>query len=176
MDEILKEYHFGFALEMVGLSTSMTLIIFGEPTRQLVTRLYGEKSAVRTSKWCYEKESNNVTDNLLFRPEFFDKWATLPGIEACTRLLGMMKFQSNIFSNCNVLYSVPHLLPPVMDEIEKLTRPLKTTRVLFICRLCKTSLKPRVFKDDHWLTRRDGREVVMRKRSSPRTSNLWPGL
>jgi hypothetical protein len=55
----------------------------------------------------------------LFHPEFFEKWATLPEIEACTRLLGMMKFQSNIFSNCNVLHSVPHLLPPVIDEIEK---------------------------------------------------------
>jgi hypothetical protein len=119
MDEIFKEYHFGFAPEMLEPSTSTTLIIFGEPARQLVARLYGEKSAVRTSKWCYSKESNNTTDNLLFHQEFFDTWATLPEIEACTRLLGMMKFQSKIFSNCNILYSVPHLLPPVIDEIEK---------------------------------------------------------
>jgi hypothetical protein len=55
MDEILKEYHFGFAPEMLELSTSTTLIIFGEPARQLVARLYGAKSAVRTSKWCYSK-------------------------------------------------------------------------------------------------------------------------
>jgi hypothetical protein len=50
---------------MLELSTSTTPIIFGEPARQLVTRLYGEESAVRTSKWCYSQESNNVPDNLL---------------------------------------------------------------------------------------------------------------